>query len=354
MSDKKHLLVARFSAMGDVLLLYPVLKALLIKYPELEITLLTRKQFTIFFEAIPRLHLIGVDFKKEYKGIIGLYKLYAWLQKQPFDAFLDLHESLRTRILKVFFSLSGKKCLTYQKDRKIKKALTRPHHKQRQQLKHTVERYSAVFEKLGLEVVLLEPVYFDVKPFSEELRGFLADNQLQKNQEIAWIGIAPFAQHENKIWGIEKIQQLIELLLSENTQYKIFLFGGGAKEQTILQTLATLYPTQVYNLAGQMSLASEVQLIQQLSLMLAMDSANMHLAALAGVPVFSIWGATHPSLGFAPLYQPENQSIQISVETLPCRPCSVYGNKACLRGDKACMQQISAQQVLKKIKQLDT
>lgn len=353
MSAKTHLLVARFSAMGDVLLLYPVLKTLLHQYPALEVTLLTRKQFTVFFEDVPRLHLIGVDFKNEYKGLKGLYRLYILLKKEPFDAFLDLHESLRTRVLKLFFGLSGKKCLTYQKDRKSKKAITRPYHKKRQQLRHTSERYLAVFEKLGFKASLRTPQYFEKKEvISEELSKFLTENPLQNTKVATWIGIAPFAQHENKIWGIEKVKQLIDLLLQTPNKYKIFLFGGGATEKEILQNLAAPYPHQVYNLAGQMTLASEIELIQQLSLMLAMDSANMHLASLAGIPVFSIWGATHPSLGFAPLYQPENHLIQVSTENLPCRPCSVYGNKACLRGDKACMEQISAQQVFEKIKHL--
>ncbi len=352
MSAKKHLLVARFSAMGDVLLLYPVLKSLLLHHAELEITLLTRKQFTVFFEGVPRLHLIGVDFKNEYKGIKGLYRLYVLLKKEPFEAFLDLHESLRTRVLKLLFGLSGKKCLTYQKDRKSKKALTRPNNKQRQNLLHTTERYLAVFAQLGFKASLEIPLYFEKKEtISEELSKFLTENQLNKAEDTTWIGIAPFAQHENKIWGIEKVKQLIDLLLQNPDKYKIFLFGGGSTEKEILQSLATPHPSQVYNLAGQMSLASEVQLMQKLTLMLAMDSANMHLASLAGISVFSIWGATHPSLGFAPLYQPENHLIQLSLETMPCRPCSVYGNKACLRGDKACMEQISARQVFEKIKQ---
>jgi ADP-heptose:LPS heptosyltransferase len=86
--------------------------------------------------------------------------------------------------------------------------------------------------------------------------------------------------------------------------------------------------------------------------MVAMDSSNMHLASISGIPVISIWGATHPDIGFAPLYQPKSNFVQVSVEELPCRPCSVYGNKPCLRGDKACMERISAHFVAEKVKEI--
>ena len=90
----------------------------------------------------------------------------------------------------------------------------------------------------------------------------------------------------------------------------------------------------------------ELALMGQLDAMLSMDSANMHLASLVGTRVVSIWGGTHPYAGFLGWNQKESDCIQLD---LPCRPCSVYGNKRCLRGDYMCMNGITPEYILQKI-----
>ncbi len=349
-----NVLVCRFSAMGDVILIYPVLKAVLLAYPEVQITLLTRASYAVFFEDLPRLKIHAVDFKKDYKGFFGLYKLYRTLKSNQFDYFLDLHQSLRSRVLQIFFKSSGLKCFTYQKSRADKKKMTRPEHKKRQALTHTTERYKVVFQRAGLDIDLKKPHFFDLENRDRAiLDSFLDKHTLpKKNNAQKWIGIAPFAQHENKIWGISKIKELISELTLKGKNIHIFLFGGGASEVEQLENIAQSNPMQLFCVAGQLPLSAEMQLIQDLDVMIAMDSSNMHLASISGIPVISIWGATHPDIGFAPLYQPKSNFVQVSVEELPCRPCSVYGNKPCLRGDKACMERISAHFVAEKVKEI--
>ncbi len=86
--------------------------------------------------------------------------------------------------------------------------------------------------------------------------------------------------------------------------------------------------------------------MNHLDAMLCMDSANMHLASLAGIPVVSIWGATHPYCGFSPWNAAPDSMIGLPVE---CRPCSVFGNKACHRGDYICLTAISPEVVAAKV-----
>jgi ADP-heptose:LPS heptosyltransferase len=83
--------------------------------------------------------------------------------------------------------------------------------------------------------------------------------------------------------------------------------------------------------------------------MISMDSANMHMASLVGTPVVSIWGATHPFAGFMGWGQDPNNAIQLDMD---CRPCSIFGNKPCKRGDYACLNGISPKQVLEHIEAL--
>ncbi len=83
--------------------------------------------------------------------------------------------------------------------------------------------------------------------------------------------------------------------------------------------------------------------------MVAMDSSNMHMAALVGTKVISIWGGTDPLSGFGAWMQPENYSVRIPVEDLTCRPCTTFGKGDCIRGDLACMIWQTPEMVFRKI-----
>jgi ADP-heptose:LPS heptosyltransferase len=99
----KKLLVIRFSAMGDVALCVPVIDAILEQHPNVEITFLTRPFFKPLFKSNSRLSFHFADFKKEHKGFFGLRKLYKELKAEQFDAVIDLHDVLRTQVIRRFF-----------------------------------------------------------------------------------------------------------------------------------------------------------------------------------------------------------------------------------------------------------
>ncbi|MBR2887786.1 MAG: glycosyl transferase family 1, partial [Bacteroidales bacterium] len=94
-------------------------------------------------------------------------------------------------------------------------------------------------------------------------------------------------------------------------------------------------------------LANELNLIADLDCMLSMDSANMHLASLVGTRAVSVWGATHPAAGFLGFNQNPDDAVQVD---LPCRPCSVYGNKPCHIAEQyKCLNSITAEGIVEKI-----
>jgi ADP-heptose:LPS heptosyltransferase len=121
--------------------------------------------------------------------------------------------------------------------------------------------------------------------------------------------------------------------------------GGGKNEVMILDEWEKEFPG-IINLAGKFSFAEELAIISHMDKMISMDSANMHLASLFGVPVVSVWGATHPFAGFYGWAQPSDNAVQID---LYCRPCSVFGNKPCYRGDHACMEQLPKEKIIEKV-----
>ena len=159
-----------------------------------------------------------------------------------------------------------------------------------------------------------------------------------------WIGIAPFAAHKGKIYPLEKMERVIELLLEREPNCRIFLFGGGAEERELLTQWESRHDRCTCALLG--SLYNELVLMSHLDTMVSMDSANMHLASLTGTRVVSVWGATHPFAGFMGWNQSPADAVQT---TLPCRPCSIFGNKPCLHGDYPCLNSITPEEIVERV-----
>ncbi|HEX5168004.1 MAG TPA: glycosyltransferase family 9 protein [Cyclobacteriaceae bacterium] len=349
----QKILVIRFSAMGDVMLLVPVLSSLVISYPDVEITLVTRPRFSSLFKGIDRLKVFEADVDYTYNGVLGMRDLFkSLMRKASYDVVIDLHDHIRTMILRSFFKIFGTKVIVFDKGRAEKKAFVRKENKITSPLPHTVDRYHAAFRKAGFDFAILPKPF--LKPDTDTLKTvdqWLDANQIVKSEK--WIGIAPFAMHMTKIWPKENYEALIEAV-SKQIPVRIFFFGGGEKEIDFFENLREKYPDRCAIVAGQLKIRDEIALLQRIDLMLCVDSSNMHLAALTGTPLLSLWGGTDPDVGFGPYQYGPESILQISRDELSCRPCSVYGKEKCFRGDFACFRNITVSQVASAIlKRLD-
>lgn len=319
-----RILAYRFSAFGDVAMTAPVFREFLEQNPEVEIVMVSRKGFADLFSDIPNVIFHGIDVDN-YKGFFGMRKLASELIRTYHPNYIaDLHDVIRTKILDGIFKRRGYKVCKIDKGKEEKEQLTDVWNLDKKQLKQTVERYSDVFRRMGFPVQL-----------SHRYR-IICDHK-------SGIGIAPFAQHKGKMLPLEKSFEVARIL-SKN--HKIYFFGGGKEEERILQKWEKQIPNSE-NLAGKLKLNDELQKISELETMISMDSANMHLASLMGTRCVSIWCATHPFAGFLGYGQSENDVVQI--KDLTCRPCSVFGDKECYRGDYACLEEIDVQKIIEKI-----
>ena len=322
MTKKKRLLVIRFSAMGDVAMCVPVVREFLEQNPDTEIIFLSRPFFKPMFDDINGLSFFPVDLKINYKGIIGLYKLSKELKKTGFDEIADLHNVIRTKIIRLF--LFSKKSAVLNKSRKERKQLVRQKNKIRKQLKPMTERYTDVFRKLGYEV---------------KLSNQLVNHQVKENA----IGIAPFAMYSGKTFPLSKMKA-VALKIAENGT-KVYLFGSK-QEAEKLENWENLNPN-IISVAGKYDLKKEFEIISGLKAMVSMDSANMHLASLVGTPVISIWGTTHPFMGF--LGYGQNYEDVIQDEKLIQRPTSVYGKESKSAVSYDYFESISPEMIVEKI-----
>ncbi|MGV1011242.1 MAG: glycosyltransferase family 9 protein [Flavobacterium sp.] len=334
-----HIAIIRLSAMGDVAMTVPVILALAAQHPKVKITVVSRPFFKPIFEHLPNVKFFSVHTQHEHKGLLGLYRLYQDLKAHHVTEIADLHNVLRSKVVRLLFALSGKKVAFTDKGRAEKKALTSLTNKKFQPLKTMVERHLDTFKKLGYSINLDAPYFLkqDTIPLKAiEILG-------EKHEK--WIGIAPFAHYSGKTYPIDLMQKVIEEL-SNKEEVKILLFGGDSD----LQRLETLVngKSNVFNFAKKISFKEELHLISNLDVMLSMDSGNAHLAAIFGVKTITLWGATHPYAGFAPYNQPAENSLVADREHYPLLPTSVYGNKK-VAGYEDAMRTIPVEKIVARV-----
>lgn len=331
----------RLSAMGDVAMTVPVLRAFVKQYPTVQITVVSRPFFKPFFDGIPNLSFFAFDEKERHKGFLGLLRLFSDLKQLKIDAFADLHNVLRSKIVRTLFALSGKKVAAVDKGREGKKALTALENKVFKQLPTMFENHTQVFQKLGFAVDLSNPEFPQKAILSPDIISITGEN----HQKL--IGIAPFAQYDSKVYPLDLMKEVITKL-AENPENKVLLFGGGKKEMEILDSISSPYKN-VINMAGKIKFQQELQLISNLDVMLSMDSGNAHIAAMLGVKVVTLWGATHPFAGFAPFNQPLQNALVSDRNLFPKLPTSVYGNKI-IPGYEEAMRTIPVDSILQALK----
>lgn len=308
----------------------PVIYSIARANPGTRFVFLTRRSMaSMMVNAPENLEVEGVDLHEpRYRGISGIRQLYRDVrQKHRFDIIADLHGVLRTWQMSLWARLDGIKTVGIRKGRAHRRALTRPNNKVMLPLTSQRDRYREVFHRLGLKV-------------TKDFTSLFPEN----NEKRRAVGIAPFAAHRGKIYPVEMMEEVVKKL--DEKGIETLLFGAGGNEASILESWASKYP-HATSLAGKkLGFDKELELMSQLEVMVSMDSANMHMASMVGVPVVSVWGATHPYGGFKGFHQKPEDCVQLA---MTCRPCSIFGDKPCSRGDYHCMRGISPESILKRV-----
>ncbi len=319
--------------MGDVAMSVPVVDALRRARPELKISILTRPFFRPFFRGVDDLLFLEFDPNGRHKGLRGLFRLAADIKRAGIDGVADIHDVLRTKVVRTILRWHGIRVAVIDKGRRAKKELTRRSRKVFVPLTTTIERYYITILRLGIRFYMTSGMERKVSPMPAAIAS------LAGTKEGAWVGVAPFAKHMGKIYPIPLADELISLL--SRTYGKVFIFGGGSHEQSFAEGMETRH-RDVISVIGRVNLSAEMDVISNLDAIVSMDSSAMHMASLVGTPAISVWGATHPFAGFYAFGQDPADAVQLD---LPCRPCSVYGNKPCIFGDYRCLNNIPPQTI---------
>lgn len=323
------MLIVRMSALGDVAMTIPAIYSLAEQYPGLRIDVVTRPFFgRLFINAPENVNVISADLTGRHKGVAGTWRLLRELAALRPGCVADLHNVLRSWIIDTWFRLRGVKVVMVDKNRADRRKGLSAKTEQR----NFCERYADVFARLGYPVRLTFRSLFDhipaVAPFEPQHPA---------------VGVAPFARFYNKTYPPEMIRSVVRRLADKGCH--VYLFGSRGQEANDLQAWSADSP-RVHSVAGKFNIEDELALMNRLDVMVSMDSANQHLASLAGTKVVSVWGSTTPACGFMAYRQERSDAICLDLE---CQPCSIAGKPSCPRGHFDCMHGIEPDVIVGKV-----
>jgi len=280
----RSILAYRFSSLGDVALTVPVLKTLEATDPDLKIYFATQPAFKGLFSTLKNVEVIDADIYGSHKGLMGIKKLQKECSQKPFDIAIDLHNTLRSKLLSTLLKLKKKKVVTYDKMRDKRKEfikskqLTSP-------LPHVTSLYMEAFRSVSNSEQICDGPWIKPALELEMIDRIKLAGLLPKTGK--WICVAPFSKHGSKQW-VKMLPLLKDLARLEDI--KLFCMAFGEWETMIAKEWKKDIPG-LYIISEGFTLEEQLSTIASMDAMVSMDSANMHLAALVGTPVVSIWMA---------------------------------------------------------------
>lgn len=308
-------LILRFSSIGDIVLTTPVVRCLKLQYPEAEVHYTTKKSYRTLLENNPYIDKVFVLEN-------GLNELIKLLQLEDYDYIIDLHNNLRTSIIK--FRL-GVKSFRFDK-LNLQKWLLVKFKKNFMPNVHIVDRYMKTVEYLG------------VKNDNGGLDYFLPEKDkmpldwLPENFRNGYAVYAIGGQHETKKLPLHKMIELCQTI-----KLPLVLIGG--KEDTIISEQLTINIKNIpmIDACGKRNFNQSASIIRNAKLVYTHDTGMMHVAAAFKKKIVSVWGNTVPEFGMYP-YQTDFEVIEN--KDLNCRPCSKIGYDNCPLGHFKCMNDL--------------
>ena len=298
-------------------------------YPNLNVWLVTNKNNQSIFNFHERIKFIGIDFKSRQKNVFQISKTIKEVSNNlHFDGVYDLHDVIRSKILRFILYPKTKIHRVFLKERSLKNKIIN-NKIELKKLKHSSERYLDCIKK-----------DFEKIKFSD------IDKTLESNSvKDKIIGLAPFSAHPTKMWEVKNYTNIFKHF----KDYQFILFAFGEKEITTAKKIISDFKNCTV-ISNDLNLYHQMELINTCKLFITMDSANMHLASLTSTKVISIWGPTHPHLGFGPLFN-EKYIVQLTENQLPGRPFSIYGKikKSKIKSASESMTKIKPEMVIEKM-----
>lgn len=342
-----RILVIRLGQIGDIVLTAPLVRALKKRFPQSEISMLTKARFAKLAKAIPGL-------KKIYncpRSFFSLLDIRHKLRALEFDIVIDLQNNLKSR--RYSYVVSPKQLLRFHRWRKprwfyikfpfLRSKISKPDQVAIQYIQ-VASGLGVEDDGLGLNLFIQDEWRSEAKTLLDK---FQTQNDLSEDDKI--LIIAPGASRPTKIWKSDNWVEFLKLAYQNGYRHQVII-GAGRSDRKLCRKIASSIQHPLMLVAGKTSIEVSIGLISLADKFVTSDSGPMHLAAGVGTPLVAIFGPTVEEFGFSPF---RCQSEIAQVEGLACRPCHPHGPKKCPRGHFKCMNDITPEYVMSKVEIID-
>lgn len=330
-----NILLVRFGAMGDTLLMTPLIRALRARHPEARITVVTRQAYAPLFAHNPRLtEVIG------HPPDGSLRELGGRLRAAQYTHQLDLHRSLRSRALR--WRVGGR-WTGYPKHRAARTLLIRTKRNLYSDPRPVAERYFDAARGLDVAPDAGSLEVFLPRGTLEAAEHFQAERSLGARRQL--IALAPGASRATKRWPTHHWVALVRRLVEAGNDVVVV---GGPAEREVGEELEAAGGEAAVSAAGCFDPAGTAALLKRARALISGDTGAMHLATAVGTPVVALFGPTVEAFGFFP-YHAKATVLQ---RDLACRPCSAQGGPACPLRHHRCLQDLQPAEVLEALRKL--
>jgi heptosyltransferase-2 len=327
------ILLIRFSAIGDIILTTPVIRVLKARFPEAQIDMVVKQEYTELVRTNPYLHKSYAFDKKT--GLPGLLKLVEQVRATRYDLLLDLHRNLRSALL--YWGGGAARRLRYRRPTLRRMLLVYGGINLYQEINPVPDLYFRPLKKLGLDNDGKGLELWITPEQQKKANTLLEESQVKEDEML--IGFSPMAAHTMKMWEAEGFIKLGQALVEEYN-VRIIIFGGR-EDRARGEKIASAIPKTPVIACGKLSLMESAALIGRCHVLVTNDTGIMHMGVAMKRKIVAIFGPTTEELGFYP-YSTEH--IVIS-KNLDCRPCTAIGTNICKKGTHACMKRISYEEV---------
>lgn len=318
-------LILRFSSIGDIVLTTPVVRCLKKQYPNAEVHYCTKSRYKSLLEENPYLD-------KCWYLNDSLPNLLLELRRERFDYVLDLHNNLRTFIIK---GVLGTRSFSFPKLNLQKWLLTRFKYNMLPTI-HIVDRYMSTVASLGVENDNQGLDYFI--PYRDEVER----DWIPPSHRDRFVAYAIGGQHATKRLPLDRMVELCRKI-----NHPTILLGGKEDFEVGEHIRKVLGDELIFNACGKCNLNQSASLVRQSALVFTHDTGLMHIAAAFKKKIYSLWGNTTPLFGMYPYQTPH---VILEKKDLHCRPCSKIGYRKCPLGHFKCMNELSLQFSLKELR----
>jgi heptosyltransferase II len=327
-----NILVIQTAFIGDVIMGTPIFKGLKKIYPQASIDVLVVRQNKAILANNPNIRTIyTIEKKNKFRKVLDIFKLVTTFRKNHYDMAISLQIHFTNSFLMVMSKI--KKRVGAKRQKLLTDSLVFP------KGIHQRERIGNILHYLENQQYDLTTELFPTNDDYQVAAHFFRESDHFK------IGIAPGSVRKTKKWSLDYHRKLVAML-PDNID--IYLIGGKDDIADCQQMIPQNCSKNVIQTAGKCSILQSAALIDKLDLMIANDSAPLHLANAMNTPVFAFFGPTVKRFGCYP-YREKDKMFEVD---LPCRPCGKHGGDLCPLGHHDCMQLILPEQVKESIMEL--